>query len=368
MGWKRECDEMNSMMSAVYFPFTFISPSFVETLVPCFHRVVVYQPAHSAVMGGLQPWVEAGFLDIKCPFEKVVDEGSLKTALQSFKTWGRMQEHADTAYLKTVGDAVSPAGPEIPQIVSDVSAGRREPEKEPEDRELSLQVFLHLAHEFDEQSREAGEQLKAVDRQYQALQTSFQGDEADETKASIGRDVSAVIGEDLGGFMINKRMAAWNRLFQDDPADSGILVTSSAAALTFLLDSVEINEEIFRLTIPCGRIGLEKGPQEEGLPWVSRLEETVRRVLETPWSEALQKEVLKAGHEMGVEIDEWRRATEKVDEGCMFSSWHVVPHQIPQGLMNRCCGRKPVGPEGSETNGVENTLVVMIQECQQPVL
>jgi hypothetical protein len=258
---------------------------------------------------------------------------------------------------------VSIAGPEIPQIASDIMAGGPKPEKQPADRVLSLQVFLRLAEEFDRQSLEAKEKLDAIDRQYLALQRSFQGDEdgAEGTTPSMGLNHLTVMEEDLGGVMINGRMLAWNRLFQEDPVDAGLLLTNSPSAIAFLLEGVETMKELFRLTLPCCQVGPEEALQEE-LPWVSRLEETIRTVVETPWREALQKEVMTVGREMGVETDEWR-TTEKADEVCVVSTWFVVPRQTPQGLFNHCCAMKSTDSQGAEKGKIENTLVVSIKAC-----
>ncbi|UCD87601.1 MAG: hypothetical protein JSV01_07605, partial [Desulfobacterales bacterium] len=67
-------DPQSAVLSAVYFPFTFISPSLVEATSVCFDRLVVYQPPFGKHPQVLQPWVDTGFLELRSPLEKSIDK------------------------------------------------------------------------------------------------------------------------------------------------------------------------------------------------------------------------------------------------------------------------------------------------------
>ncbi|MBW1678181.1 MAG: hypothetical protein JRJ79_16655, partial [Deltaproteobacteria bacterium] len=323
----------SGFLSPVYFPFTFISPSLVEAMSLCFHRVVVYEPAHSKRQEAIRPWIDRDFLDVRSPFEKVIDKRRLEAALRNFRSWGLLHQHADMAYLKMVGNDIAPVDPKTPRIVSDIRAmAAKKNSKESEESELSLQLFIHLAQEFDQHSWELRQQMNRFNDQYQALQSSFREDEAGQLHEPISKDLPArasqwqagqwqaglfpVTGEDPGGFMIEKRMAAWNHLFQKDPADSSLLFTDSPLAFAYLLDGVQEKVEAFKFDITYNT------PPS----WADHLHEIFNTVLTTPWSRTLQERVVEAGREIEAAIDHLRESTVKPHDRSVSFRWYVLPH------------------------------------------
>jgi len=289
-------NRQSTILSPVYFPFTFITPSLVEAMWLCFHRVVVYQPAYSKAQKDLRPWMDRGFLDIRSPFENVIDKKSLEAALRNLRSWGLFHQHADMAYLKTVGNEIAPVGPETPKIVSDIKGMAAKRSKESEDSELSLQMFLHLTQEFDEHSWELRQQLNRFNNQYQALQSFFRQDQDGQADDPMPKDLFPV-EEDQGSFVIEKRMAGWNRLFRKDPADSGLLFTDSPLALAYLLDGVQEKVEALKFNITYTQA--ESREVRKNHPsWADRLQDIFNTVLTTPWSRTLQERVVRAGREI----------------------------------------------------------------------
>jgi hypothetical protein len=352
-------DAKSAILCPVYFPFTFVSPSLVEAMSLCFHRVVVYQPAYSKPQEALGPWIERGFLEVRSPFEKVIDKKPLEAALRNFRSWGLLHQQADIAYLKMVGNDIVPVGPETPRIVSDIKAGPGKGSKESEKPELSLQLFLHLAQEFDEQSWELRQQLNRLNQQFQALQTSFREGQDAQAHAPISEDLFPIMGEDPGSFVIKKRMAAWNHLFQKDPAGPGLLFTDSPLALAYLLDEVQEKVEVLKFNISYGQAG-SGNVLKDHTSWGDHVREILNTVLATPWSRTLQERVVEAGREIEAGIDHLRGSTVKPPDGRVSFRWYVVPHQVARNLLNRCCGIER-SHEEDEASKVKNTLVGLIE-------
>ena len=163
--------------------------------------------------------------------------------------------------------------------------------KESEDSELSLQLFLHLAQEFDKDSWELRQQLNRFNDQHEALQSFFRQDQDGQADNLMPKDLFPV-EEDQGSFVIEKRMAAWNRLFRKDRADSGLLFTDSPLALAYLLDGVQEKVEVFKLNITCSQAE-SKEVSENHPSWANELQDVFNTVLTTPWSRTLQERVVR---------------------------------------------------------------------------
>jgi hypothetical protein len=354
----------------VYFPFSFISPSLVEAMSLCFNRVVVYQPASSKPQKDLLPWVERGFLDVRSPFENVIDKKSLEAALRSLRSWGLMHQHADMAYLKTVGNSIAPVDPETARIVADIRATGVKNSKKSEERELSLQVFLHLAQEFDQHSWELRQQLHRFNDQYQALQSLFRQDQPEQSNDLMPKDLPAfasqwqaglfhVTEEDSGNFAIQKRMAAWNHLFQKDPVGSSLLFTDSRSALAYLLDGVQEKVEALNFNIAYTQVESGEAAKNHS-SWADHLHEIFNMVLTTPWSHTLQERIVQANREIEKSMGHGQGLTMKSRDRSVSFRWYVVPHQVAASLLNQRCGLNSSNED--EGAGVNNTVVGLI-EC-----
>jgi len=359
-------NRQSTILSPIYFPFTFISPSLVEAMAFFFHRVAVYQPAYAKTAEALRPWMESGFLDVRSPFEKVIQRKPLEAALRNFKSWGHFHQDADMAYLKTVGNNIAPVDPQVPRIVSDIRAMGAKDSKEFEDSELSLQVFLHLSQEFDQHSWELMQQLNRFNEQYEALQSSFRQDQNGETQEPSQKERFPVEEEDIGSLVIEKRMATWNHLFQKDPAGSSLLFTDSHSALAYLLDEVQEKVEALKFNITYTQAESNQVAKDHPT-WADHLQELFNMVLRTPWTPTLQERVVQAGREIEGSIDHWRGSAVKSHDKSVSFRWYVVPHVAARGLLNQRCGVDSAREEDVDTK-VKNTLLGLIQEGRPPLL
>ena len=357
--------ENSELRTPVFFPFTFISPALLEAMSSCFHHMLLYQPAHADHHSALRPWIDNGFLDLRSPFETVIDKKPLKAALRDFSSWGLFQKRSDLAYLKTVGNDIAPVNPEIAQIASEIKGGKTHPETSDE-AEFSPQLFLHLAQEFDEHSWELREELSRVDDQYQALQGDFRQDQEGEAQHRTLMKPTPAREEDLGRPMIDKRMAAWNRLFQRDPSDSGLLITGSSSAFDYLLANVEQRHEILNFHIPLTQN--ESREKTVGYPsLVEDLQGIFDMALTVPWSQALEEKVMDTGREVAARITDARGSHIGSDDKIVSFGWHLVPDRPARVLFNQCCGVK-TGQEEDVATETRNTLVGLVQESRSTPL
>ena len=349
----------------VYFPFTFIPPVLLEAMALCFRHVLLYQPAHANQHAALQPWIDNGFLQVRSPFETVIEEKPLKAALRDFTNWGLFQEYADMAYLKTVGAGIAPMKPEIPAIASEIKGGDVQP-KSSDEAEFSTQLFLHLAQEFDKHSWELREELSRVDGQYQALQGDFRQDQEWDGDYRTLTGPTPAGQEDPGDLLIDRRMVAWNRLFQRDPSDAGLLITGSYSAFDYLLADVEEKDEILNFDITLTKS--ESDEETAGYPsLIEDLQGISDMVLTAPWSQALKEKVMDRGREIAAKTTDTRSSRTRPSDKFVSFSWHVVPDRLVRVLLNRCCGIKKVQEEAVDSE-VKNTLVGLIRTTRTTLL
>jgi len=351
--------------SPTYFPFTFIRPSLLEVMPLCFNRVTVYQAAHAGPDRALLGWIDSGFLDVRSPFEAIIDKKALERTLREFKNWASMHQHTDIALLKQVGQAIAPVGPKTPKLVSEIKGKDLRCEKTGEETDLSIHLFLHLAQAFDRDAWELSEQLKLVDDQFRALQTSFRQDQEAPTFSSPRSTETVFPDGDPGDFMLEKRMLAWNHLFQKDAARSSLLFTDSESAFEFLLDAVPEKVEVLHANFRFQKAGPALKNKIQ-LPWRDHLSEIFASVLTTPWNASLRERVVQAGREIGSEMDALPAAPTRKNENmtCLLR-WYVLPGVEAQGLLGRGRGQEKAS-EPRRNARADNTLVGLIRQRPSP--
>ncbi len=338
----------SAILSPVYFPFTFLSPTLAEALSVLFDHVFLYQPVGSTLPERLQPWVSRDFLQLRTPFSDLIDKKALSARLQECRAWGAMHQGANLAYMKQVRDHLGPTHPEMPSIVSEI---RHKAEgktlKKPRETDFSVQLFLHLAQEFDQQSWELGEALNRFKLQQMSLEALLHMDSAGEREHVVCGDALLGSNEDLGGVMTKNRVAAWSHLFREDPPESPLLFTDSPAVHAWLLEATEENIEILRLPLPS--------PEQHThqLPWKKPLQDLLHKLLMTPWSNQLQEAIEETRDRIGQMIEHSEEPMAKPSEKISSFIWILVPKQSPITLLNVRCGTsKDFKPKGRHENAI----------------
>jgi len=339
----------------VYFPFTLIAPSLVEALSSYFGRLVLYRPVGSPPMEGLEPWIAQGLLEIRVPFEHVIDKNALLAEVEQWRRWGLLNPGADTAYLKAAGSQMVPVHPLAPEIVSEIKGTAGKARHGDNSGELAIQLFLHLAQDFDRQSRELVEKLKEFKGQQQAFQAFLREDEPEEKEGSIPPEPFPESNEDLGDLMIEHRMLAWNHLFEKDPHESSLLFTDSPAAHAWFLDLAKEKIPVLSFDLPCAQ------PLPHSLPWKDPLEKLFQKVLTTPWNEQLKQRIDGTAREIEAMMINWQESVTRPGEKMASFHWHVVPNQATGNVFN-----KQRGPgDSKEAYRSQNTLVGLVELAAQ---
>lgn len=344
-------DSKSRSMSLVYFPFTVIAPSLVEVLSSYFGRVILYRPVGSAPMKDLEQWMTQGLLEIRVPLEDVIDKHALSGEVEQWKTWGLLNQGADTAYLKATGVQIAPVHPLAPKIASEIQGTGRQTQEKAKERDLTRQLFLHLAQDFDRLSMELGEKLKGFKVQQDALQAFLRVDEPEERQDSVPTEPFPESREDLGGLMIEHRMLAWSDLVEADPQPSNLLITDSPAAHAWFLDLAQERTPLLKFDLPCTQ------PPPHSLPWKDPLEKLFRTVLTAPWSKQVQQRIDGTAREIEAIMASWSESVTKPGEKTASFRWHVVPNQTAANVLKeqRASGHSEAVHRG------ENTLVGLVE-------
>lgn len=338
-------------LSLVYFPFTVIALSLVQVLSSYFGRVILYRPVGSAPMKDLEPWMTQGLFDIRVPFEDAIDKKALTAEVEQWRRWALLNQGADTAYLKTTGLQIAPVHPLTPKIASEIKGADHQTGENTKERHLTRQLFLRLAQDFDRLSMELGEKLKGFKAQQDTLQAFLRMDQPEEREDFMPAEPFRESHEDLGGFMIEHRMLAWNDLVQADPQASNLLFTDSPAAHAWFLDLAPAKIPLLEFDLPYTQ------PPGHGLPWKDPLENLFQTVLTNPWNEPLQQRIDARAREIEAIISSWSESVTKPGEKTASFHWHVVPNQTAGNVLKqqRASGDSEAVPRG------ENTLVGLVE-------
>jgi hypothetical protein len=344
---------VNDPLTATYYPFTAMAPSVANILSCCFGRVAVYQPVGALPLRGLQPWIDNGFLDIRIPFAGITDATVLASEFANWKAWGSMHENGDLAYFARLGKSLAPVTPLTPQVAAAIkgTAGKTEPKTD--NCELTIQLFLLLAQDFDQQSLDIQEQLDHIEKQKQALEDFFRIDSFEErsTATPVARDGFAQANEDLGNFMTESRMVAWNHLFQKAPARSGVLITNSQAALDFLLEDLAE-------TVTVGHFPISYPLETSGnSPLKGHLGPLLKALLTKPWDDQLRRHVEEVGNRI-LGATAWKqKPPEASAQGTATFHWYLVPNLDTAALLKKQC-QKGQGPQKEPGN---NTVLGLLK-------
>ncbi|MCP4624029.1 MAG: hypothetical protein GY850_10910 [bacterium] len=241
-------------MKPIYFPFTYVSDPVAEAISTCFGQFVVYCPVREILPEQMQLWINRGVMDVRAPGPG--NDEALKTAIKNFQIWAdlhRQDSIEKTAYLKTRTNSVPSLGDfSSSEIVADIKGKTHDQliTKIP-DPCLPARIFLYFAQKFDRQNQELTDGLNYYDQQEADLMRRLKME--DDPLSEELRNTPVRQPESLADYMISDRLAAWARIFCQEPEDSGIFVTHSPTVMDYLLDRTSTAARIFHLeSIPPG--------------------------------------------------------------------------------------------------------------------
>jgi hypothetical protein len=219
-----------------------------EELRLFFKQTVVYTPMRSTLPESMERWQREGSIVIRQPVTG--DETRLNRQIEAYKRWGAEHQRKgklDTALLKLDSErtpffddnATSQIKKEIKSIRPKDAGVEAAATKGADLARFNARLFLSMAQNFDQQTRELADDLRACDNRTQQLLAQLRGDDP-----SLAADTESTVKHTIDtpeSFMIENRIMAWCRLFIEDQhwlqtQPRPFWVTHSSEAVACVLD------------------------------------------------------------------------------------------------------------------------------------
>ncbi len=332
-------------MKPIYFPFTYVTGPVAEALAACFGQFVIYRPVNENLSEQMQLWINRGVMDVRVPATE--NEKELKTAVKNYQTWADLHTEGSrekAALLKTRMDSMPYFNNfSSSQIVADIKENIHGNATTPiPDPVLAARIFLYFAQEFDRQNHALTCELNRYDQQQAELIRQLQME--DDPVAGEFRKAPMQLPDSFADYMISDRLAAWTRIFCQEPEVSGLFVTHSPAILEHLLDRASTVSRVMRLeSIPLGKA--KNGKRES---WQERLALNLARLVE---------------HKQTASSDE---SIAQLDlpaaENTVSLSVYLVPDQTPHEFFTHCAEINWPAADGADCKSkFNNTLIALVQ-------
>ncbi len=237
-------------MKPIYFPFTTIPPSVLEKIGLFFPGIILYRPSTGAMSGHLKKKADEGVVEIRAPFTG--DEDRLEKLVREYQQWIELHQGSETTFLKNrIFDSADiesvPLFDETStsQIKSDIKKGGVSKKPPRPDPVFAARLFLLIAQNFDIQHEEFIQDMENFHLMENELFSSIRGDN-EFSDIETGRGRAAAVPDDPGLHKTAQRIAAWFKLFRQDPAapdefGSCLFITSSPAVMDHILENCPDN-------------------------------------------------------------------------------------------------------------------------------
>lgn len=226
-------------LSAIYFPFTYIREGMLKSVLFFFDSLVLYQPSEWQSSPFYPELARSNLLRLEAPIPAGSELPALKRKVRDILSWGdAVFSSGQLGYFKYIKE--SRAGVEGYREI--LAALRGEESVPPAFDELStIQLFLHLAQEHDQQEDETARLNFKVSMQESKLWSELLIDGEKPSQAS-----PASIPDREDTISIATRLKAWSRLFEKGFHGDGIPFTDRYPALELLPP----NELILTIPLP----------------------------------------------------------------------------------------------------------------------
>jgi len=239
-------------MRPIYFPYTYISQQTAAGLANYFRQITIYQASARQVPVEMQKLIDDGFLDIHAPI--TTDQTKLDDVLKNFQNWAAIHSHRQELKTAILQSGMDPIpffeDSAVSQIVADIKSDlHQKTGPEVPDALFHARLFLEFAQEFDRQSQDTRENLRAYERKAKYLFKDIKGeseDQAHNTPAGF-----KIMTGDPGEYMVFRRLDAWTHLFQADAAARGVFISSNRTIVEHMIGVMSTAEKIYQAnTIP----------------------------------------------------------------------------------------------------------------------
>jgi len=340
--------QSTTRLSAIYFPFTWITNLVLETLLRVFPGVVVYQPVGCTVSEDLDSWVKQCRLEVRVPLAGVTDERALAASIKDMHAWATQYPDADMAYLKHAANRLCPAQPVVPELASHIKGSVKKTPRPVDDPDFVSQLFLRLAHDHDQQVHEMNSRLKTVGEKNRALEAFFRLDSPDESPIMPQGRTPMHLKSDPGAVMTTGRMFAWSRLFCRAPVQSGILVTDSPAVWSDFLEDMDEAWDLGCFEVPDA--------QDQSADNASRdaAEALFTDILTSPWDRTSDERTTQALERIFVAQGSGSAGVQSREDLKPTLHWNLIPNIDTAALLMRRYG---IGGTAHQEQRICHTLV-----------
>ena len=243
-------------MRVLYFPFTSISKSTMESLAACFTSVAVYRISETEMPDDMAEWADDGFLKILLPISG--EEKKIHAILNDYKEWADLHQKTPSAYFKHQTEVPFYSDTSVSKIRTDITKRTKDKEKKgkteinPDDRIFAARIFLTLAEEYDANRSFLHKELQVLHDMEKKLFDELKG-EPDELAVFSLQGV-ADEKEDPGLYLSEERIKAWSCLMVADKKENGVYVTDSRGVFDFFSEQETYEKEGFTIgPIPIRR-------------------------------------------------------------------------------------------------------------------
>ena len=244
-------------MQPLFFPFTSVDPCLMDAASGFFEKMTVYQVSPAAIPARMKAWQDNQQLDIRLPLKHHAK--AVASLLREYRAWAQQHQGGDLSFFKTQGGHIPFFDDSsVAQIRKEIKAGGEETSatRVKNTPDLYPGVFLQMAQDLDEQSREIVGDLEFQAAQERELMKNLKGDAVDEMSSGLGDGMPF---GDEEAYMIPERMTAWARIALADDLAPSMLITSQPAVIDDLAERIleGAKEMLFlrTLTSPAGNPG-----------------------------------------------------------------------------------------------------------------
>jgi len=238
-------------MKPIYFPFTSVPETIVNSLSVCFKPICVYQPYQQDSSAVMQQWETQKLVERCLPIR--TDAAKLIKIVKDYQAWMKIHERSGgVEYFKTrelhvpFFDEFSTA--HIKAAITQRAKSEGNPADTQSDASANLLeaiVFLCMAQEFDQYQLEIAKDLSVVNTRQQEMFKTLKGEL--EGANSIA---NASLSNDLGQYQTVARMRAWVQLWLRDHTHDSFFITDSTAVMEYLSASVSNLKKAFSFQLP----------------------------------------------------------------------------------------------------------------------
>jgi hypothetical protein len=223
-------------MKPVFFPFTFMTESVLETCNRFFKEIVVLQPTGDNIPKQMKVWQTEGLLDIQAPKS---DEENIAAVLRDYRTWAQYHQGGDISVYRYVKDTIPFFDDaSISQIKKDIRTTETGKSKDSasaaKDLLFQARLFLQMAQEFDEQNLDIARNLKDQEEMERGVFEGLRGGEA--VLPMSEKTEPSSLPDDPFGYMLSDRLSAWARVILSYGMPGDFFITNSRESIESAVD------------------------------------------------------------------------------------------------------------------------------------